>query len=66
MADDASDFDAGNPARERQLQSLDKLAKGFGTSLSGHLPRASPPARSSAACSPRLARRSSPPPSGAR
>ena len=35
MADDASDFDAGNAARERQLQSLDKLAKGFGTSLSG-------------------------------
>ena len=34
MADDASDFDAGNAARERQLQSLDKLAKGFGTSLS--------------------------------
>jgi phage-related minor tail protein len=35
MADDASDFDAGNSARERQLQSLDKLAKSFGSSLSG-------------------------------
>lgn len=35
MADDASDFDARNAARERQLQSLDKLAKGLGTSLSG-------------------------------